>query len=135
MLGTITAKDDETWQTLPRTLPRLGVTAGSEELYLGPRGLRTLSVRLARHHETGLALARRLKSRPEVARALHPGLEDNPGHALWRRDFSGACGPFGVVLAGPYPRAALAALFDGLEDPADLIEDVERGLARLEAAG
>ena len=61
-------------------------------------GLRTLAVRLKRHQETALTLARWLQARPEVSRVLYPALEDDPGHALWKRDFTGACGLFGVVL-------------------------------------
>ena len=92
----------------------LGLYASGDDCFLGLRGLRTLAVRLARHQETGLALARRLKDRPEVARILHPGLEGDPGHALWKRDFSGASGLFSVILK-PVPEAAVAAFVDGLQ--------------------
>jgi cystathionine beta-lyase len=92
----------------------LGLFASGDDCFLGLRGVRTLSVRLARHQETGLALARWLQARPEVARILHPGLEGDPGHALWKRDFSGACGLFGMVLK-PAPEAAVAAFVDGLQ--------------------
>ena len=69
---------------------------------------------MARHNETGLALARWLQTRPEVARVLHPALPDDPGHALWKRDFTGACGLFAFVLK-KVPEPALAAMLDGLE--------------------
>ena len=91
----------------------LGLYASGDDCFLGLRGLRTLAVRLKQHQETGLKLARWLKGRPEVARILHPALPDDPGHALWKRDFSGACGLFGVVLK-PVPEAAVAAFVDGL---------------------
>ena len=90
----------------------LGLYASGDDCFLGLRGLRTLGVRLARHQETGLALARWLQGRPEVARILHPGLESDPGHVLWKRDFSGACGLFGVVLQ-PVPEAAVAPFMGG----------------------
>ncbi len=51
----------------------LGVCPGSEETYLGMRGLRTLATRLAQHQRAGLEMARWLEGRPEVARVLHPG--------------------------------------------------------------
>ena len=92
----------------------LGAPAGPDDIYLAQRGLRTLAVRMPRHMESGLAVARWLRGRPQVARVLHPGLPGDPGHALWRRDFSGASGLFGVELA-PGPRRAVAALLDGLE--------------------
>jgi len=92
----------------------LGLFASGDDCFLGLRGLRTLAVRLARHQETGLALARWLQGRPEVARILHPGLPSDPGHALWKRNFSGACGLFGVILK-PASEAAVAAFVDGLQ--------------------
>jgi cystathionine beta-lyase len=98
---------------LHQTHGDLGLFAGGDDCFLGLRGLRTLDVRLARHQENGLALARWLASRPEVSRVLHPGLESDPGHKLWKRDFSGACGLFGLVLK-PASKAAVAAFVDGL---------------------
>jgi cysteine-S-conjugate beta-lyase len=91
----------------------LGLYASGDDCFLGLRGLRTLAVRLARHQETGFTLARWLQEQPEVARILHPGLESDPGHSLWKRNFSGACGLFGVILK-PVPDAAIAAFVDGL---------------------
>jgi cystathionine beta-lyase len=72
-----------------------------------------MGVRLRRHHESGLAVARWLKRRPEILRVLHPALEDDPGHAIWRRDFTGASGLFGAILK-PAPEAAVHAFLDNL---------------------
>jgi len=113
MLGYVAANDGHAAR-LHETHGNLGLYASGDDCFLGLRGLRTLPVRLARHQETGLTLARWLKAQPEVARILHPALEDDPGHALWKRDFSGACGLFGVVL-NPAPEAAVAAFVDGLQ--------------------
>ncbi|MEY4966947.1 MAG: hypothetical protein RL274_2530 [Pseudomonadota bacterium] len=112
MLGYVAANDSHAAR-LQETHGNLGLYASGDDCFLGLRGLRTLSVRLARHQETGLTLARWLAARPEVARVLHPALESDPGHALWKRDFSGACGLFGLVLK-PAPEAAVAAFVDGL---------------------
>jgi cystathionine beta-lyase len=112
MLGYISANESHA-KRLHETHGNMGLYASGDDCFLGLRGLRTLPVRLARHQETGLRLARWLQARPEVARVLHPGLEDDPGHALWKRDFSGACGLFGLVLK-PVPEAAVAAFVDGL---------------------
>ena len=55
-----------------------------------------------------------LANRPEVARVIHPALPSDPGHAIWKRDFTGASGLFAVVLK-PASKKAVAAMLDGLE--------------------
>ena len=95
------------------TFLALGNCIGPDDAYLAQRGIRTIGVRLQRHHETGLRLAAWLRRHPDVVRVLHPGLDSDPGHALWKRDFTGASGLFGVLLA-PTSRQALAAMVDGL---------------------
>jgi cystathionine beta-lyase len=160
---------------LRRTAMQLGQCVSPDDAYLALRGLRTLSARLRRHEEGGLAVAHWLAEQPQVARVLHPALESCPGHDIWRRDFSGASGLFGIVLDGG-DEAARAAMIDalelfgigyswggfeslalpvdpapirtatrwegegpavrlhiGIEDPADLIDDLARGLARFAA--
>lgn len=102
--------------TLPRlkeTMNFLGICVGPDDMFLALRGLRTLGVRLARHNESGLAVARWLQSRPEVLRVMHPALESDPGHAIWRRDFSGATGLFSIVLK-PMSERAVHAFMDAL---------------------
>jgi cystathionine beta-lyase len=177
MMGLTISRDEETANRIRTETQLLGLCAGPDDIYLALRGFRTLGVRLARHYESGLKVARWLKARPEVVRVMHPALEDDPGHDLWKRDFTGACGLFGFVLntAG---QGALAAMMDGmklhgmgaswggfeslliptwpnrsrsvtrweadgqtmrihvgLEDPDDLIADLEAGLERLRKAG
>lgn len=92
----------------------LGLSIGSEEAYLALRGLRTLDVRLRHHMQAALDMARWLAQRPEVARVMHPGLETDRGHQLWKRDYTGASGLFGFILK-PASQKALAAFLDGLE--------------------
>jgi cystathionine beta-lyase len=113
MLGSITG-NARAARHLDAIKEQIGLSAGSEETYLALRGLRTLDVRLARHHASGLAMARWLRQRPEVARVLHPALEDDPGHGLWKRDWLGASGLFAFTLK-PVGEAALAAFLDHLE--------------------
>jgi cystathionine beta-lyase len=97
MFGCVSA----TAKTLPAlkdVVNGMGLCVGPDDMYLALRGLRTLAVRLARHYESGLRVARWLEQRPEVLRVLHPALESDPGHKIWQRDFSGACGLFSLVL-------------------------------------
>jgi cystathionine beta-lyase len=173
MLGTITTQDEALWRRIKTSCALFGYAAGSEETYLGLRGLRTLAVRLRHHFEAGLKVARWLEARPEVRRVLHPALPGDPGHDLWSRDFHGGCGLFGVELI-PTSEAAVTHMLDGyrlfklgyswggfeslvipttgsiqrtavpwtaagptlryhvgLEDPDDLIQDLDDGLSRL----
>ncbi len=91
----------------------LGTCPGSEETWLALRGLRTLDVRLARHHTSSIAIAEWLQDHPAVAKVLHPALPSHPGHALWKRDFLGSSGLFTIIL-NPVNRTQLAAMLDGL---------------------
>jgi cysteine-S-conjugate beta-lyase len=171
-LGTISATE-ALWPQVHGTVGTLGINPGPEDVFLMLRGLRTLAVRLERHMESGLKVARWLAGRPEVLRVLHPGLESHPQHAIWKRDFQGACGLFSVILK-PRPPSTVNAFIEalelfgigaswggfesliipfdctkvrtattwnpggpgvrlhvGLEDPDDLIADLEKGLKRL----
>jgi cystathionine beta-lyase len=112
MIGFVTTTEP-LHERLRRAATTLGGCPGPDDCYLALRGLRTMAVRLARHQATGLALATWLARRPEVARVLHPALPGDPGHALWRRDFTGASGLFGLVLK-PYGNEAVAAMLDGM---------------------
>jgi cystathionine beta-lyase len=112
MLGAITT-NKATRAAVARTHDELGLCPGPEDVYLGLRGLRSLSVRLARHQASGLEMAEWLAGRPEVAQVIHPARPGDPGHALWQRDFTGASGLFSIVLK-PCSQKALAAMLDGL---------------------
>ena len=113
MLGTITVSNRENFLRVKDCAAKFGFCLGSEEAYLGLRGLRTLSVRLRQHMENGITLANWLKNCPEVARVMHPALPPDPGYEIWKRDFSGACGLFGIVLR-PCTMARLEAMLDGM---------------------
>jgi cystathionine beta-lyase len=113
MFGTISA-NAKAWPQVAEAIQLLGVCAGPDDVFLATRGLRTLAVRLAQHHRSGLEMARWLAARPEVARVLHPALETDSGHAIWKRDFTGASGLFSIVLK-PAPQKAVDALLDAVE--------------------
>ena len=113
MLGMVTV-NRKSYAPVKAAFEDLGACAGPDDCYLALRGMRTLAVRLAQQGKTGLRLAKWLAARPEVARVLHPALPGDPGYKIWRRDFSGASGLFGVVL-NPAPEKAVAAMLDGLE--------------------
>jgi cystathionine beta-lyase len=97
LIGTVSA-NKQAWPALWKTFAMLGVCAAPDDSYMTLRGLRTMGVRLARHQQSTLAIASALETMPGVARVLHPALESFPGHALWKRDFSGSSGIFSIVL-------------------------------------
>lgn len=113
MFGTISA-NAAAWPVIGDGIRALGVCAGPDDVFLALRGLRTLGVRLAHHQQSGFEMARWLAARPEVMSVLHPGLDDHPGHAIWKRDFTGASGLFSIVLK-PVPQHAVDALLDAVQ--------------------
>lgn len=179
LLGTVSA-NEAAWPTLHDAQITLGVCAAPDDCYLVLRGLRSMGVRLERHGQSALDIAERLQDEKGVVRVLHPALPDDPGHAIWKRDFCGSSGIFSFVLDGggdPQRHKAKAHAFldaleifglgyswggfeslavhvqlgdrviaktpaegpvirlqIGLEDVADLMEDVRRGLAAAAAA-
>jgi len=113
LLGVATA-NQRAWPLLQTGAQDFGQIAGPDDIYLALRGLRTLAVRLRRHQETGLYLAAGLLQHRAVQSVLHPALPTDPGHALWKRDFRGASGLFGLVLH-PMSADALSTLFSRLQ--------------------
>ena len=113
VLGLIVSGDDAAFRKIKDTAASFGDCAAPDVCYLALRGLRTLSVRLRHHQQSALRVAQWLQGRTEIARVLYPALPDDPGHALWKRDFRGAAGLFGVVLRTDSERA-VAAMVDGL---------------------
>ena len=113
LIGLVIAHE-KSWPMLKRSTYELGQRAAPDDCFLTLRGMRTMGVRLRQHQQSALVIARWLQTRPEVARVLYPALPDDPGHALWNRDFSGATGLFSVELK-PCTEAQLAAMIDGYE--------------------
>lgn len=106
MMGVVTVDSAELAQRIGATYDALGLSVGADDAYLTLRGLRTLDVRLARHQVNALAVAQYLATHPDVSRVFHPALPEDPGHALWRRDFSGASGLVSFAFDHPDPTAA-----------------------------
>jgi cystathionine beta-lyase len=113
MLGTVSASA-ATVAGLKKTVFLNGWCVGPDDVYLGQRGLRTLAVRLERHYKSGVAVAQWLEHRPEVLSVIHPAFASHPGHAIWKRDFTGASGLFSIVLK-PVSQQAVHAFLDALE--------------------
>jgi cystathionine beta-lyase len=113
LLGLVSG-NEQWFERLHRTIHLMAIPPGAEDVFLALRGLRTMELRLREAERQGLALAHWLSDRPEVLRVVHPALPDHPGHALWKRDFTGSSGLFSIVLK-PVSEAGVAAFLDGLE--------------------
>jgi cystathionine beta-lyase len=113
VLNGIIVCNQATYPRLHRLWTDMGISASSDDCFLALRGLRTLAVRLERHTRSALAIAKWLQQRAEVAEVIFPALPGSRGHELWKRDFTGACGLFGVVLH-PVPKVRVDAMLDGL---------------------
>ena len=113
LLGLVSA-NAKWFPRLRETFDAMAPCAGPEDVMLALRGLRTMELRLREAERQALAMARWLQDRPEVLLVLHPALPDHPGHAIWKRDFSGSSGLFSIVLK-PVSAHAVAAMLDGLE--------------------
>jgi cystathionine beta-lyase len=97
--GALFTRSDRLASKLKDAASDLGLSVSPDDAYLILRGLRTLPLRLERHGTSGLKVARWLQGRAEVARILHPALETDPFHKLWKRDFTGTAGLFGCCLS------------------------------------
>jgi cysteine-S-conjugate beta-lyase len=113
MMGTLTT-NERAWPQLRECLQHYGLTTSPDDCWMALRGLRSMAARLRQHRENADALIAWMRQQPEVERVLYPALPDDPGHALWRRDMTGATGLFGVALKPGIAEARLHAMVDGL---------------------
>ena len=112
MMGSVTTHA-KYWTRLRQTAQQLGQTVSPDDAYLASRGLRTLSIRMKAHEESALQIAKWLQTQPDVAAVYHPALPECPGHAIWKRDFTGASGLFSFIHKGD--AATGAAFVDALD--------------------
>ena len=112
-MGAACSRDPQILQAIDAFLRDFGLGVSPDDAYFMLRGLRTLEVRLKRHGENALKVAGWLAQQPEVRQVLCPALPGAPGHDLWKRDFKGLNGLFGVVLA-PAPEVKVEAFIDAL---------------------
>jgi cystathionine beta-lyase len=113
MIGTASARGD-TWKRLRDTRRDLGIHLAPDDMFLALRGVRTMAIRLDQHQRSTMEITRWLQTRDEVAEVRYPALETDPGHAIWKRDMTGASGLFSVVMRGWSVRKA-EAFIDSLE--------------------
>ncbi len=98
--GAVVVRDAKLAEQLGLLLNTLGTCAGPQDCFLVLRGIRTLSLRMERHHSNALAVARFLEKHPKISQVLHPGLESHPQHALALRQFRNLGGTFSFKVKG-----------------------------------
>lgn len=111
LLGAVLSATPDWAARIKKNFKELGLGASPDDSFLVLRGLRTMSVRLERQSASALRIAQWLESRSEVAQVLHPALPASPDHDIWKRDFHGASGLFGLVLK---PTAGLKGMLESL---------------------
>ncbi len=114
LLGSVTVNSEQDWQTVRSTGSLLGQFASPDDVWLALRGVRTMAVRLKRQEASGLEVARWFETRPEVKQVMHPALPSHPQHAIFKRDFTGACSLFGVVFQPRYSMDDVMRFIDSL---------------------
>jgi cystathionine beta-lyase len=172
MMGVIVT-NEKYWLPVRQTVGEFGFCVSPDDCYMALRGFRTIGVRMKQQMANALFVARWLQARAEVQSVLYPPLENDPGHAIWKRDFDGAASLFGIILrtndrarvtafvnalklfgigsswggyeslvTAPHPEkvrtatqwnpgGAAVRLHIGLEDPADLVADLEQALVQV----
>lgn len=113
IMGSVAVKDVALYRRLKDFSRYLGMGVSADDSSLALRGIETLAVRLDRSEATGLELARAAGAHPSVVEVRHPALPTSPGHALWKRDFTGATGVFTLFL-DPRVRPRLAAAIEDM---------------------
>jgi cystathionine beta-lyase len=114
MMGAITAKEESLYRKLKDMAGILGLGVAPDDCFLALRGLPSMAARLRQHQESALKVADWLADRGEVKRVLHPAHVACPGHAIWKRDFSGSSGLFSVVLNEQFSALDVERMVDGL---------------------
>lgn len=93
----------------------MGSINSPHNCYLLQRGLKTFALRMARHNENGLALARFLCGHPKVAKVYYPGVETHPYYELARRSMKGFGGLLTFLVKGD--AAAASRMVDAVKIP------------------
>ncbi len=114
LMGSVVSVDDDLHHRLKQARMRMGVGVSADDCSLVLRSLPSMRLRFEAHDRAAMTLATWLNSRHEIAAMLHPAFEDCPGHACFRRDFTGAGGLFSVVFDERYSQAQIDAFIEGL---------------------
>ena len=102
--GALIVNDQKLYESLKFVQNATGAVSGPQDCFLQLRGIKTLSLRVERHADNALAIARFLEGHPEVVRVIYPGLPSHPQHELARRQQTGFGGIVSVEFKGGIER-------------------------------
>ena len=94
LAGLIVSKGRELTERLAFLHNAIGAVLSPQDSWLLMRGMKTLALRMERHCENALRIARWLKGHPAVETVYHPGLPEHPGYEVQRRQATGNSGLF-----------------------------------------
>lgn len=83
--GALIMNRDDLYEKLKFSQNALGAVSSPFDCWLTLRGIKTLPIRMERHCDNAEAIAKFLKDRKGVARVHYPGLPDDPGHAIAKK--------------------------------------------------
>jgi cysteine-S-conjugate beta-lyase len=115
LMGATITRERDVYLKLKQARMRLGIGVSADDCSLVLRALPSMKARFEAHDRSALALASWLKTRGEIAAMLHPAFEDCPGHAEFKRDFTGAGGLFSVVFHERYSAEQIDTFCESLE--------------------
>ena len=115
LMGAVITRDKTIHQKIELAHMRLGMGVSADDVYLVLRGIATMKLRFEAHDAGARAVANWLKYRDEIAHVLHPAFDECPGHAIWKRDFTGAAGLFSVIFNARYSEVQTDAVIDALQ--------------------
>ena len=115
LMGAVITRAKDLHHKIERAHMRLGMGVSADDTFLVLRGLPTMKLRFEAHDRSAREIATWLKSRSEITHILHPAFEDCPGHATWKRDFTGAGGLFSVLFDSRFTEAQTDRFIDNLK--------------------
>jgi cystathionine gamma-lyase len=103
--GALITNDESLYEKLKFLQNAIGSVPAPMDCFLVMRGLKTLHVRMERHAENAMKVARFLESHPKIERVIYPGLESHAQHALAKKQMSGFGGMITFFIKGGLPEA------------------------------
>lgn len=115
LMGAVITQDNQLHQRIEQAHMRLGLGVSADDCYLVLRALPTMKLRFDAHDAGAREVAAWLAKRPEIGKVLHPAFPECPGHAIWKRDFTGAGGIFSVLFSPCYSEEQTDRFIDSLK--------------------